>query len=585
MNLVYIYLFCTLISIVELILLIAVYENSHHNIPQAMILVLIAFTNLGYSILIIAKGVDSAILANKIAYVGGVWIPLCVFMTVSRLCDMKFKIHLGGILSVFNLLVFLLAMTQGYSEIFYKTSGIEIHNGITVLHSVYGPTHILFYILLVVEIGLSFFVVFYTRVIKKKSIPVAAIVVTFMPVILPRCVYITRALFHSTFDIMPIAYTVAGTIFLLAYNTISMHDIALLVSDVRDKSDEHGYIAFNMQKKLVSYNKKAAVFFPSLLDIKIDSEIPKGTTLYEDIVSKLQIVDGKDVNLNLHYEIGIKDKYHLKVNLFSSEHSESFGFNKYYLVELVDNTFEHNYISMQRDFNSQLREEVDKQITYIKTIYDSVIESMSVIIANRDNSTGMHVIRTSMVAKLFMEELAKSPRFHFTDEFCKNVERAAPLHDIGKLGVNDSVLLKPGKFTDDEYKTMQAHPSLGARIIEQVFSKIDDDEFKKIAVNIAGYHHEHWDGTGYPLGLKGEDIPIEARIMAFPDVFDALVSDRVYKDSFSYDTAFDIIRDSLGSHFDPELGEVFLSMRDELEELYGHIGDDITLLLQNTLLS
>ena len=142
------------------------------------------------------------------------------------------------------------------------------------------------------------------------------------------------------------------------------------------------------------------------------------------------------------------------------------------------------------------------------------------------------------------------------------------MHDLGKIAVPDAILQKPGKFTDEEYEKMKSHSAQGAKIVEEVLSEVDDLEFKKIAINVAHYHHEKWDGSGYPDHLHNEEIPLEARIMALADVFDALVSKRCYKESFSYDKAFQIIEESLGTHFDPVLGQKFIDCRPKLEKLY-----------------
>ncbi|MBP5329697.1 MAG: HD domain-containing protein [Spirochaetaceae bacterium] len=203
------------------------------------------------------------------------------------------------------------------------------------------------------------------------------------------------------------------------------------------------------------------------------------------------------------------------------------------------------------------------------TVQDSVVTGMATMVESRDNSTGGHIKRTSDGVRVFVNALKKSPEYSFlTDDFYSALIKAAPMHDLGKIAVLDVILRKAGKFTDEEYNIMKEHSAEGARIVENVLSEVDDDMFKKIAVNVAHYHHEKWDGTGYPEKIAGEAIPLEARIMALADVFDALVSKCCYKESFSFDQAFKIIEDSLGTHFDPKLGKVFLSCREELEKLY-----------------
>lgn len=567
-----IYLLCATISLIELILLVTASENRHQDIYMAMIVALIAITNFGNYFLTISKNLETALLANRIAYIGGVWIPLCAFMTTSKLCRIKIHPVVVVLFAVFNFIVFALAMSVGHSHIYYSSSSIEFVNGITVLKTVYGPAHLIFYIMLAVETSLAIFVVFYTCFIKHKSIPLIVVVFTILAVVLPRSVYILRRIFDFHLDIMPIAYTIAGTLFLLAYSSMNLYDITLLVAKSHIKSDEHGFIALNAKKHLVSFNESAAEFFPILKTSHIGSPIDSSSLLYREIVKQLNDIAENNMSSSTvsHHEIEINDNLYLKTNIFSFYPSNWYTFfsKKYYLIELIDNTTEHNYLSMQENFNSLLHSTLNKQLAHIKAVHDSVIRSMSFIIANRDGNTGKHVRHTSMSVKIFLDALSSSQGLDLSKSFCENIEKAAPLHDIGKIGVNDAILKKPGKFSMDEYDVMKMHPEMGSEIIEQVFSETEDEEFKIIAKNVAHYHHERWDGTGYPKGLKGEEIPLEARIMALPDVFDALVSERVYKKPYSYEDAFSIIIESIDSQFDPMLGGVFLSIKPQLIELY-----------------
>ena len=149
-------------------------------------------------------------------------------------------------------------------------------------------------------------------------------------------------------------------------------------------------------------------------------------------------------------------------------------------------------------------------------------------------------------------------------KFIELVTRVAPLHDIGKIVVPDSILKKPGKLTDEEYNTMKKHTTEGVRIINEIFSMTEDREYVKTAMDVAGYHHEFWNGKGYPNGLKGEQIPVSARIMAIADVFDALVSVRCYKKAMPVEDAFKILKEEEGIHFDPILTEIFLQNKDDV---------------------
>lgn len=144
------------------------------------------------------------------------------------------------------------------------------------------------------------------------------------------------------------------------------------------------------------------------------------------------------------------------------------------------------------------------------------------------------------------------------------------MHDLGKIGVNDSILRKNGRFTEDEYEQMKKHAEIGGKMVEDILTDVEEQAFVQVAKNVANYHHEKVNGKGYPEGLKEQEIPVEARIMALADVFDALVSKRCYKEAFSYDEAFAIIAEEAGSHFDSELTKVFLTCRPELESYYNH---------------
>ena len=230
---------------------------------------------------------------------------------------------------------------------------------------------------------------------------------------------------------------------------------------------------------------------------------------------------------------------------------------------------------------------LDEKTKRLIAVQNSVLTGMATMVESRDNSTGGHIRRTSDCVRVFAEELLNGPSTPSTSSgsrslreltkfssktcdatFLENVVKAAPMHDLGKIAVPDAILQKPGKFTDEEYEKMKSHSAQGAKIVEEVLSEVDDLEFKKIAINVAHYHHEKWDGSGYPDHLHAEEIPLEARIMALADVFDALVSKRCYKESFSYDKAFQIIKESLGTHFDPVLGQKFIDCRNKLEQLY-----------------
>ncbi len=224
------------------------------------------------------------------------------------------------------------------------------------------------------------------------------------------------------------------------------------------------------------------------------------------------------------------------------------------------------------DYQQNLQTLVREKIKELSELQQTVIQSMANLIESRDSETGEHVKRTSSCVKLIAKSLLNEP--YYADKidkaYIENIVMAAPLHDIGKIAVSDVILKKPGKLTNEEFAQMKTHTTEGRKIIMRDIAKIEDAEYVRIAANIAEFHHEKWSGGGYPKGLKGEEIPICARIMAIADVFDALVSKRCYKESMSFEQAFNIIEESIGTHFAPVVGKVFLEQKENIIKLYSN---------------
>lgn len=220
-----------------------------------------------------------------------------------------------------------------------------------------------------------------------------------------------------------------------------------------------------------------------------------------------------------------------------------------------------NVVSSLEKFKKESIEKNHK----IQTIQKKVIIGMANIIESRDGSTGEHTKRTVKYVEKLVKELLKDPNYKdiLTDEFVNNLKMSAPLHDIGKIKIPDSILQKPDKLTDEEYLEIKKHSEYGGNIIKETIDNIEDKNYINVAYNVATYHHERWDGKGYPYGLSGEEIPLEARIMAIADVYDALTTKRCYKDAFSNEEALRIIEDGIETQFDPKLSKIFIKLMRE----------------------
>ncbi len=221
------------------------------------------------------------------------------------------------------------------------------------------------------------------------------------------------------------------------------------------------------------------------------------------------------------------------------------------------------------DYRKNLEKMVEQQLKQITQLQQDIIMTMANLIESRDGTTGEHIRRTSVYTRFLIEQLQKRGLYTkeltpgFVDYLCK----AAPLHDIGKITVSDVVLQKAGPLTEEEYNSIKLHAEAGRQLIRQNMGSIVNKEFVEVASDVAAYHHEMWNGQGYPEKLAGEQIPLAARILAIADVFDALIAKRPYKESMSMEQVLSIMEQKRGTNFEPRLLDVFLDARDELKEL------------------
>ena len=218
----------------------------------------------------------------------------------------------------------------------------------------------------------------------------------------------------------------------------------------------------------------------------------------------------------------------------------------------------------ENELNDKLSEIENSKLQFIK-MQNHTIESLSNLVENRDEDTGEHVRRTRAYVELLAIQLMKNNHYSniLTPRYVRFLKRAAPMHDIGKIVVPDAILKKPGRLTNGELALMRRHAAEGGRIVHEILDGYEDPEYIQITADIATHHHEKWNGTGYPGRLVGEAIPLSARIMAIADVFDALVSPRVYKSPMSYEEAFQIIEEGIGIHFDPIVAREFLNIKEK----------------------
>ena len=236
---------------------------------------------------------------------------------------------------------------------------------------------------------------------------------------------------------------------------------------------------------------------------------------------------------------------------------------------------------MEIEYKSELERRVEEAVRQISSTQLATIFAMSKLAESRDPETGEHLERMREYAKILSLHLSKHPKFasRIDEQFIANIYAAAPLHDIGKVGIPDRILQKPGRLTPEEYELMKLHPEVGAETLRAVDAQHPGNTFVRMGVDIALGHHERWDGTGYPHGVSGEAIPLAARILSLADVYDALTSKRCYKEAFSHEKSKAIILEGAGTQFDPDVVEAFIAENEAFVAIRKHFEDSSKILI------
>lgn len=240
--------------------------------------------------------------------------------------------------------------------------------------------------------------------------------------------------------------------------------------------------------------------------------------------------------------------------------------------------FAHDELGSMAALTNTMLDTLQLSQNEVKTTRDVAIVSLSALAESRDNETGAHILRTQEYVKALAEQLSLSEQHNslLTPHYIELLYKSAPLHDVGKVGIPDNVLLKPGKLTDEEFEIMKGHPQIGADALSIAEKQLGTSSFLRVAKEISLTHHEKWDGSGYPNQLAGNDIPLSGRLMALADVYDALISKRVYKPAFSHDKAKAIILEGINTHFDPDVVAAFLAIETRFIDIAAQYQDSST---------
>lgn len=547
--------------------------HKHFDTHISLIFAFIPVANLGYAMLAHSRSLDAALASAKITYIGGCFLALFITQSIFGLCRIRLKSWMNVALMLISLISYAFALTMGNRPWFYKTISFEIDKGMGRLIKTYGFAHTLTYIVITFFIVISFIAMVYSLV-KKKDVSSKTIILLMFPATVSFLSYFAGKALPEGMDAMPLSYVFAQVIYLIIVRRLCLYDVTDLAVDSLVNKGDTGFMSFDFDNNYLGSNEPARKIFPEISDLRVDSYAGRHLLIKNTFLKWLDDFKRDETKDRVYYESG--DRIYLVTisHLYDGKHRVGYQFF------ITDDTDSRKYMKLLSNYNDQLSEEVAEKTENIVAMHNRLLLGMATMVESRDNSTGGHIRRTSDVIRILIDEIKKDSvsdkknilllfgREGLTEEFCDDIVRAAPMHDLGKIAVPDAILTKPGKFTPEEYEKMKTHAAEGARIVDSILEGIEDTSFHKVAVNVAHYHHERWDGSGYPEKLKGEEIPIEARIMAIADVYDALVSKRVYKDEFSFEEADKIMMESMGKHFDKRLEKYYVAARPRLEKYY-----------------
>lgn len=499
----------------------------------------IIINNTGYFFEMIGRTKETAMLGTQFAYLGKPFIALLMLLFTADFCKVKIPIVVKRLLYILAIIITFAVMTSNYNNLYYTTvtftqEGLFPHNiyGHGPLYFFYMGSLVIYQIFALVIIFMRYRQV---RTSKEKN---QLLGTALMSLVVMGALALFFTGVTKGYDSTSCAYTVCALIFVLFMVRYNVFEDIEIVRDYLVENVEEGIIAMEGDgKEIFFYNRIAADIFPELEDHRVQ----KVTDLKINPLTEKKIFINNKI-----YESNVK------------EVAENVGYERRYVVLINDVTETYKQTQSLKNAITQKTEDISR-------IQDTVIRGLADMVEARDGYTGAHIKNTQFYVKVIVDALVEEgyEDEEFSRSFGKMIVDAAPLHDIGKISVPDDILGKPGRLTEDEFETIKKHTIDGANIIDQTLTNVEEEEYLSVAHDIALYHHEKWDGSGYPIGLAEKEIPLSARIMAVADVYDALTSERSYKEAFSFEKAKNILLEGRYKHFDGHLVDVFL---DKLEE-------------------
>lgn len=534
------------------------YVSRQQSSKLQMALVLLLYSSLinivGYTMEILAGKQQVAIQATKFSYFGKPFVVFFMYLFIMEYCNIVVPKLRRNILFGICILICGLVSTNEYHHLYYSSVSytqegmfphLILNHG--VLYNLYN-VFIAYYFIVILWAAIRKLHQTKSPIIRKQLLMILGMVLLSMLSLVLFLLHLTNG-----YDTTAPAYLAAAFIFERLMRKYRLFDTLTLAQEEAVNHMANGLIVIGTAGEVIYSNEEADRILNCLEQEEGKRELEDLKKLAEKqeylFLDKCAAEDG--------------EKHHTKEKCVYelALHDISKGENNYgQTLTMAEITDRYYYTErLQRDLRSKTREVV--------RIQRDIIGSFAAMIEARDGITGLHIKNTGNLVRVLVNVMAVDKRYRdiITLEYADMVAAAARLHDIGKIAIPDRILQKEGKLTDEEFAIMKTHPQEGAKILKHTLKDLENDAYCEIAYDMAMYHHEKYNGAGYPEGIKGEEIPLSARIMAVADVYDALRSKRHYKEGFSKEKAVAIMEESKGSHFDPYIDELFLKHIDEME--------------------
>jgi len=485
----------------------------------------------GYTLEMKSENLQAAYYGTIISYVGQPYVMVSVFLLILTFYEFKISNRLVLTCFLVGAIIPVLVYTNEYHHAYYTSVGFDANAPFSPLILEHGP---LYY----VNTAVSLTLVAATAIMtvlgfhnSKSPVKRRLSVYSLLMILSGVAGFAGYALgLTGGYDSTMLGLFLENIFMAILFFNCRIFDVVDRAKDYALEASDEGLAVYDDAGKVVYQNPTAQKLVGQAIPETYLESIPEGDSIYQNGEQAYSVTMGKIMN----------EKDYLGKSIEVRDISEAFNYGK------------------------RLEEAVAATRAKLEGIQRTILGSFASLVEARSLETGDHIRRVSRYTDMIAKALKKQGKFAdiLNDDYIRILVDSAPLHDVGKISVRDTILLKPGKLTPEEFEEMKKHAELGAKVIKNTMAGLESQEYVDMATEIAKHHHERWDGTGYPDGLKGEQIPLSARIVAVADCYDAMTSKRCYKEAFPDKKALGILKEEAGSHFDPQVVEAFISNKE-----------------------